>query len=136
MNSKIEDAGPCTKKVSVTVSADAVKKEVERAWGELKNTVSIPGFRKGKAPRQLLEKRFSAHVMEDVKREVVGQGIEQATKEHQLEVVAYPELDIDDKKIEANADFAFDFIVEVKPTFELPVYKGLVGKRHVETVDD
>ena len=56
MNSKIEDAGPCTKKVSVTVSADAVKKEVERAWGELKNTVSIPGFRKGKAPRQLLEK--------------------------------------------------------------------------------
>lgn len=136
MTSNVVDIGPCSKKVSVSIEATAVQAEVDRNYNELRNTITLPGFRRGKAPRSLLEKRFASHVIEDVKRDVVVKGIDAAVKEHKLEIVAYPDVEFEKITIELGKGLEFDFAVEVKPDFALPSLAGLEAKRPAAVVTD
>lgn len=136
MTSNVVDIGPCSKKVSVSIEATAVQAEVDRNYNELRNTITLPGFRRGKAPRSLLEKRFASHVIEDVKRDVVVKGIDAAVKEHKLEIVAYPDVEFEKISIELGKGLEFDFAVEVKPDFTLPSLAGLEVKRPAAVVTD
>lgn len=136
MTSNVVDIGPCSKKVSVSIEATAVQAEVDRNYNELRNTITLPGFRRGKAPRSLLEKRFASHVIEDVKRDVVVKGIDAAVKEHKLEIVAYPDVEFEKITLELGKGLDFDFAVEVKPDFTLPSLAGLEAKRPATVVTD
>jgi trigger factor len=136
MSSTVQDLGPCTKKVAVTIGADHVNREVERNYQELRSTLTLPGFRRGKAPRSLIEKRFASHVLQDVKHDVIVQGIDEAVKEHKLDIVSAPDVDVEAITVVLGTDLAFEFTVEVKPEIELPVYKGLDAKRITSPVTD
>ena len=79
----------------------------------------------GKVPRSLIEKKFGRELKEDVANELVGKAVEKAVKDHELELVSQPEVDTPPAPPEAGQDLSFTFRVEVKPTFELPEYKGV-----------
>ena len=68
----IEDAGPCKKKVVIEIPEEAIKKATDEQYGELHKEAQIPGFRKGRAPRRLLEKRFGKEVSEQVKLKLLA----------------------------------------------------------------
>jgi FKBP-type peptidyl-prolyl cis-trans isomerase (trigger factor) len=68
----IEDIGPCKKKVSVEVPAEKIKKITDEQYSELGREAVVPGFRKGRAPRRLLEKRFGKEASEQIKLKILA----------------------------------------------------------------
>lgn len=136
METRVEDVGPCRKKLSITVTAEAVAEAIEKSYSDLRSTVAIPGFRKGRAPRGVLEKRYGAHVIADVKQDLVIQGIQEAVDENELQVVGDPKLDGEKLEFEPGAEFSFSAEVEVRPDIELPDYRGIEVERKVKATTD
>ena len=81
MKTKLEDLGPVKKKLEVEIDAEEVTKKIDAAYRDLKKEVKLPGFRKGKAPRTLLERQFGDQVMEDVTRNIVNDTFLKAVEE-------------------------------------------------------
>jgi len=108
----------------VEVSAAEFEAAIEKVYNKQKKNIMIPGFRKGKAPRKMVEKMYGAEVFyEDAINEVYPDAYEAALKEAGLEPVAYPELDV----VEVGKDgFVFKALVTIKPEASIKDYKGLV----------
>ncbi len=136
MVSRIEELGPCKRRLSITVSADDVRSAINKSYGELRKNVTIPGFRKGKTPRSVLEKRFGDHILEDVKKDLVIDGIQDGIREHELEVVSDPDFNFGDIKMAAEEGMEFDVEVEIRPEFELPEIKDIEVTRVLQEVTD
>jgi trigger factor len=132
----IDDAGPCRKHVTVTVPREDVEKYFARATGEMVGSASVPGFRKGHAPKQLIERRFRKELSEEVKRGVLLQSLEQLEGEERLDPINQPDIDIESLDIPEEGDFTYDFEVEVRPEFSLPDYSGLTIERPTREVTD
>lgn len=125
MDISIESIGPCTKKVSINISAERVKEELEKNYQQTAKAVDFPGFRKGKAPRKLVIKRFGEIIIEDVKEKLIQEAFTDAIKEHNLEPVTEPDLDLKSIEIVEGKPIELNFEVETKPEFELGDYKSL-----------
>jgi trigger factor len=128
----ISDAGPSRKKVSISVPADTVSAKLKESL-----EAQLPGFRKGRAPRGLVEKRFGPGVREETKRQLVAQAFQQAVQEHKLQVVGEPVSEMLEKvELKDGKPLEFDIEVEVMPTFELPSLEGIeVRKPTIEVTD-
>ena len=133
----IEDAGPCKKKVIIERPEEAIKQETDKQYGELLKEAQIPGFRKGRAPRRLLEKRFGKEVSEQVKLKLLADASESAVKDNELQTLGEPDFDIESIEMPESGPMRFDFEVEVRPEFELPVLEGIpVTKTKLEVTDE
>lgn len=123
---KIEDVGPCRKRISIDIPAEAVKDQIEVAFASVATEVSIPGFRKGHAPRRLVEKRFGAYVKDETKQRLVSQAYQDAVREHELKVLSQPPAEaLEGIEVEAGKPVHFELEVEVMPEFDLPELKGI-----------
>ncbi len=122
MEFHVETAGPCRKRVTVKIPPEIVSAEFDKSYQQWVRTVPIPGFRPGKAPRKLVEKRFGKQVAEEVKQSLLGSAVEEALKENDLSPIAEPELDVESVAVEPSQAVDFDFTLTVKPEFELPDY--------------
>jgi trigger factor len=133
---QVEDAGPCRKHVRVSVPRDDINHYFEEAVGELSNNAQVPGFRVGRAPRQLIERRFRKELAAQVKQNVLVQSLEQIVEEHKLQAINQPDLDVEALELPDDGDFEYEFDVEVSPEFDLPEYEGLKIKRPKRTTTD
>lgn len=123
---KIEDVGPCRKRISVEIPAEAVNDQMELAFGSVASEASIPGFRKGHAPRRLVEKRFGGYVKDETRQRLVTQAYEEAVRENELKVLGQPPAEVFESiEVEAGQPVNFEVEVEVMPVFELPELKGI-----------
>src|SRR5262249_7162931 len=102
----------------------------------MESEVAVPGFRPGKAPRKIVEKRFHKDVADQVKAEVLLQSLEQLAEDHDVAPLSAPQLDPTKIEIPEKGPFVYEFEVEVRPQFDLPNYKGLKLKRPVQTFGD
>jgi trigger factor len=141
MATRIVDVGPCQKEIEVTVPPEKVKDALDRSYGELRNQVALPGFRPGRVPRTVLEKRFGTQVRHEVLHDLMRESIADALKEHALDPVSDPELKgheegSEEHHLPEEGPLSFAFTVEVKPEFELPAYKGVEVSRQVAPVTD
>ncbi len=133
----IEDAGPCKKKVVIEIPAEAITKATDEQYGELHKEAQIPGFRKGRAPRRLLEKRFAKEVSEQVKLKLLAEASESAVKDSDLQTLGEPDVDFEKIELPAEGPLRFDFEIEVRPEFELPVLEGIpVTKTKLDVSDE
>ncbi|ACB84684.1 trigger factor [Natranaerobius thermophilus] len=123
-------------KLSVEVDENRVEDALEQAYKKVVKQVEIPGFRKGKVPRKILENRFGPEVLyEDAIEILVPEAYQEALEEHEIEPVDQPEIDID--QMEKGQPLKFNATVEVKPEVELGTYKGLeVEKEKVEVTEE
>jgi len=121
----IEDAGPCKKKVVVEVPEETMKDMADEQYRELRREAMVPGFRKGRAPRRLLEKRFGKETSEQVKLKILGEASEAAIKDKKLDVLTDPDVDYENIKLPESGPMKFEFEVEVRPEFELPALEGI-----------
>jgi len=123
MNLTVEDVGQCKKILKFEVPKETVEEEIEKKTMDVCNTVELPGFRKGRVPRKLVEKRFGSHIKEEVAQSVINNCYQKALEEHKLNPVGNPQFS--DVKLELGQPFSFDITLEVWPSFEVDNYKGL-----------
>lgn len=123
MQVSVEDVSTLTKRMSIILPQDYVAKALEAAYDKLKSEVNLKGFRKGKVPRQVLQKNYGAKVEYDVADKMIQDTYFDALEKVNLDAVAHPE--IRDYKYETDGSFAYQAEVDVRPQFELGEYKGL-----------
>jgi len=132
----IEDSGPCKKKVCIEVPEEAIKAALEKQYGELKRDSVVPGFRKGRAPLRLLEKRFGTDVNKQVKLKLLADASEAAVKDNKLDMLGDPDVDYETIDLPSSGPMKFDFEVEVRPEFELPELEGIAIEKVMVAVND
>src|SRR5713226_86413 len=90
---EIKDVGPCKKHIKVTVHRDAIDKRLGEKFSELVVDANVAGFRPGKAPRKLVERRFQKDVSNQVKSEVLLASLEQLAEDHDIAPLSSPNID-------------------------------------------
>ena len=126
---EIKDVGPCKKHIKVIVERADIDDIINKKFKELVGDSWIPGFRPGKAPKQIVTRKFKKDVNDQVKGEVLLTSLEQLAEDHDVAPLAPPNLDPGKITIPDKGDFVYEFDVEVRPHFDLPEYKGLKLKR-------
>ena len=127
MKVAVEEISSVKKSLKIEVPEEVVTRELESAYTDLNHRVRIPGFRPGKAPRALLEKRYSASVEEDVIRKLVPDYYKRAIQETGLRPVELPA--IEKVELKKNAPLFFTAMVEITPPIPLGPYTGLKVQR-------
>ncbi|MEO0474614.1 MAG: trigger factor [Planctomycetota bacterium] len=134
---KIEDAGPACKALTITIPEDEIKAKTENVYGDLEDEAVVPGFRRGRAPRRLLEKRFAGHVKDDVKNQLLSESYTKAIEDNELDPLSDPQVDeAEALELPESGDLTFTVKVEVTPDVELPAYDSLEVTKTVTTVAD
>lgn len=130
---QIETKGPCLKHVTISVERGDIDELVNSKFEELlkEKDAVLPGFRPGKVPRKLIEKRFRKSIMEEVRREILMVSLQQLAEDTELAPLAPPNLNIEDLEIPEEGNFIYEFDVEVRPDFELPDLKGIKLNKYV-----
>src|SRR5262245_52961260 len=130
---EIRDTGPCKKHIKVTVERADIDERMGDHFSKLVKDTNVPGFRPGKTPRRLIERRFRSDVADQVKSEVLMASLDQLGKDHDIAPLAEPDIDIEKIEVPKDGPLVYEFEVEVRPQFDLPAYKGLKLKRPVKT---
>ncbi len=111
-------------KLTIEVSAEEVEKALQAAYLKQRGKIALPGFRKGKVPRQMIEKMYGSEVFYDeAANHMISEAYGKAYDECELEIVSQPSIDI--VQLEKGKDFIFTAEVAVKPEVKLGEYKGL-----------
>ncbi|MFZ5353212.1 MAG: trigger factor [Bacillota bacterium] len=135
MNSRLEKMENNIATLEITVSAEKLEQGMMKSYMKNVKKFNIPGFRKGKAPRKIIEKFYGVEVFyEDAINEVCPDAYEEAVKEHNLEPVERPSIDI--VEIEAGKGMVFKAEVTVKPEVKLGQYKGIEAAKKEYNVTD
>jgi len=134
----IEDAGPARKRLEVTVSADAIQSKLDASMGTLQAQSSLPGFRKGRAPQHLLNRRFGKAIEEETLNELMQDGCRQAFES--LGVRPLGNLEPADPEavpaLKKGEPLKFAVVFEVLPEFDLPDMAGITIARPQLEVED
>ena len=111
-------------KLEITVKAEKFDEAIKKVYFKSAKYFNIPGFRKGKAPMQIVEKYYGKEIFyEDAFNEVAGEALDEAVKENKLEVVSRPDIEVE--QIEKGKDLKFSAIMQTKPEAEVSKYKGI-----------
>lgn len=132
MSYTVENLEKSMAKITITVSAEDFEAAMVKAYNKNKKNISIQGFRRGKAPRKMIEKMYGPEIFyEDAANFAIPDAYEEVSKECELEIVSRPEIDVVD--IESGKEFVFTATVAVRPEVTLGDYKGLeVEKKEVK----
>ena len=108
----------------ITIEAEKFEDAIKKVYFKSAKYFNIPGFRKGKAPMQIVEKYYGKEIFyEDAFNEVAGEALEEAVSENKVDIVSRPEVDI--KQMEKGKDLIFTAVIQTKPEAELGKYKGI-----------
>ena len=123
MKMEMTELGPMKRALKIEVPADEVTRRFSQAYTELNRQVQVPGFRAGKAPFAILEKRYAKTVEEDVIRSLIPDFYDRAIKQAGINPVLVEIPPLDRVKIKKDSSFTFTATVEIKPHIELRDYK-------------
>ena len=124
MKTTVDKLSDTRVKLTVNVPFAELDQEIDQAYAAIAQQVSIPGFRKGKAPRQLIDARFGrGPILEQVVNDMLPSRYEQAVKENDLKVIGQPDVDI--SKIEDKDFVEFTAEVDIRPEFEVPDFSKI-----------
>ncbi|MFA7549928.1 MAG: trigger factor [Sedimentibacter sp.] len=136
MSSKILKEEKNIVTLEITVSQDEFEKAVNKAYLKVKNNINVQGFRKGKAPRHIIEKKYGKGIFyDDALDFAIQEAYPVAVKELELDIIDSPKINIE--KFEDGEEIVFIAEVEVMPEVELPEYKGVeVVKTEIKVTDE
>jgi len=127
MKSSVKKLKNCKHSLEVSLSAEKVQQAFDEVYSDLGKYASVPGFRKGKAPRDLLKLHYSKTAREEVLKKLIPETYEKILEEHKLDPIGYP--DVTDVKLDEKEGFSYRASIETRPEFNLKNYKGLHLKR-------
>jgi trigger factor len=123
VNIELKDISETRKSLVVTLDKSEVDNEHQAVVGEIAKYARLPGFRPGRAPAELIVKRFGKEVREELKSKVVGKAYRGGLEKTKLEVINV--VEVDEGTVEPGLSSAITFTIDVQPQFELPDYLGL-----------
>ena len=137
VKAEMEETGKNQVRIRVEVPAEDIGKAVDRAFREIAREVTIPGFRKGKVPRRVLQARLGMDtIYGEVKQANLPEYYAEALEQLGIEPIDEPDIDIDEIEIEEGKPMVFEATVEIRPRVELKGYKGVEVERPDEEVTD
>ncbi len=135
MSVTVEKLEKSMAKLKIEVSAEQLEKAIQKAYDKNKNKIQLPGFRKGKAPRKMIEQMYGKGVFyEDAANELIEEEYPKAVEECGEEIVSSPKIDVE--QLEAGKDFIFTAEVALKPPVKLGKYKGVEAEKMDLEVSD
>ena len=136
MSLQVEKLEKNMAKVTIEVSAEALEKAIQGAYNKNKGKISIPGFRKGKAPRAMIEKMYGKEIFyEDAANALIPDAYADEMEQCELDIVSQPKIDV--IQLESGKPFIFTAEVATKPEVSLGKYKGVkVDKIEVSVTDE
>jgi trigger factor len=134
VNITVENLAPCKKLLRVELDAKSVDETFDAITKDYQKQASLPGFRPGKAPRDLVIKKYEADIHSDAKRKLIGESYRKALEEKKISVISQP--DIEEIQFGRGQPLQFAATIETAPEFQLPEYKGLAVKREIKSVTD
>ena len=136
MNCKIEKTDNANEvKLEITVEASKFEDAMKKVYFKSAKYFNIPGFRKGKAPMNIVEKYYGKEIFyEDAFNEVASESYEEALKENKIDAVSHPTIDV--VQMEKGQDLIYTAVVQTKPEVELGKYKGIEIKKIEYNVSD
>lgn len=128
MSLKVEKLDNNMAKLTIEVPAEDLEKALQKAYLKQKKQISLPGFRKGKVPRQMIEKMYGPEIFyDDAANEIIPEEYGKAYDESDLDIVSRPEINV--VQIEKGKSFIFTADVATKPEVKLGEYKGLKAEK-------
>jgi len=134
MKTILEDISPVKKKLLIEIDSKEVDKKLNQAYGEIRKTAKIPGFRPGKVPRKILETYFGSQVIDDVTRGLISESFPKAVDEVKTFPLGQPILE--KEALKQGQDFNYSAIIEVRPEFEVKDYLGVDVEKELFSISE
>jgi trigger factor len=135
MNLSVKDAGTCRKTMSIEIPADKISEEREETLKAYIKFANIPGFRKGKAPKHVVSKKYAKEINDDLQERVLPKYYHEALEESGLKVINV--VDATEVNIKDGEPVSFDVTVDVEPEFKLPKYTEIpVKEQAIEVTEE
>jgi trigger factor len=134
MKTSLEDISSVRKKLSIEIDSQEVDNNLSEAYRELGKKAAVPGFRPGKVPRRILERRFGDQVADDVTRNLINRTLPMAIEEVKTFPLGEPLLE--KEALKQGQDFRYSAVMEVRPQFELNKYLGLEVEKEQSSVSE
>lgn len=134
---EVENLAPCKVRIKVEIAGSKIGELVESKFAELNQTISVPGFRRGHAPKSLLEKKYGKQVLESLKWEVFEESFKEVLEEKNIQPVQQlDEKMVKDIEIKSNEPFVYSLELETRPQIDVKDYVGIkVKKPKIEITD-
>jgi len=133
----LEDVGPARKKITIEVPESRIQEKLTENLNDLQEQAVLPGFRRGRAPKRLIEKRFGEDIREEVKQRIVNESMEQAVEENNLRILGEADMSqIEDMKLPESGPMTITVEVEVAPEIELPDLSDIVIEKPASEVTE
>lgn len=139
MKTELVDVSPTRKEIKIEVEPEVVRAAFDRISDRYAKQASVPGFRRGHAPRAVVRTRFKSEIRGDVLRELIPDAVNNAIEKHELAAIGEPDVHLDtNEALERIGEDAISFHVgvEVLPNVELGKYKGIEATRRIRPVSD
>lgn len=134
MKSSIKKLKNCKKVVEVKLSPEKVKEEFHKVYESIGKVASVPGYRAGKVPRDLLELHYAKTAKEEVIKNLVPETYRKILEQHKLDPIGYPE--VSEVKLDLKEGFSYTASIETRPEVSLKNYKGLRLKKKTSEVKE
>ena len=135
MNVELEEISACRRKLTIEVPVEVIDSEMADAVAMYAQNVAIPGFRPGKAPKQMVKSRYKKEILGRLRDHLLPKSYHEALQEHKLQVVTIVEMDEDINVVEGQP-LSYTVTLDVVPEISLPAYKGMKLSREGEAVTD
>lgn len=133
---KIDTVSACERHVTVTVSREDIDRKLDEAYSKLMPEAQVPGFRAGRAPRKLVEKKFRKEINDQIKGTLIMESLDQISEEQSMTPISEPDFDPAAVEVPDSGPMKFEFDIEVRPEFDTPKWKGLKLERPVKDFTD
>ncbi len=135
---KIEDAGPALKRLTITIPPEVITDKIDNSLGAMASQAALPGFRKGRAPRALIERRFGSSVRAETKNQIIAEAYSKALEDHKIKPVSDPTpvTPLDELQLVDGKPLEFTVEVEVVPQFDLPALENIEIKKPMLEVSE
>jgi trigger factor len=134
VNVTVENLAPCKKLVRVEVEAQNVDEMLDTITKQFQREANLPGFRPGKAPREMVVRKYSKDIEDEAKRKLISDSYKKALEQQKLDVLGYP--DIEEIQFGRGQPLQFAATVETTPEFELPDYKAIPVQKEARAVSN
>ena len=139
MKTELKDVSPTQKELHIEIPADNVRDVYNKVSQKYARAVTVPGFRKGLAPVDVVRVRYKEEIKSEVFRELLPDKVTAAIQENGLSPIGEPQLhieDVENVKVNGSQPIALHVHVEVMPAIEAPNYEGLEATRRIRPVKD
>ena len=134
MNVTLETLAPCKKLMRVEVDTKKVEETFDTVTKDFQKVAALPGFRPGKAPKDMVVRKYGKDIEDEVRKKLISDSYRQAIEDQKLDVLGQP--DIEEIQFNRGQPLQFAATIETAPDFELPEYKGIPAKREIRAVSD